>query len=348
MEPMLTSYYAWGSTSNETMTRVAYLKSRLEYHAQQGHHVILSSENLGDKVPNDNPNIFRILQNDLFPSKLFRVRIIVTYRDFVDWLPSYYFEKSISPDGGNKPYTPRFQTYLEQRLTWWNEWNRTGLLPPTHLTLWVAQNWVRYYPDIQIFDFHSHQRLLNKMLDDDDDDDDDKETTSRRDNLQTTSSRNTTHYDEQSIAPTMDLVTNFVCQALPSAHQTCQALKKGPTEVSTGWVRFQQGQRISTDLHASRLAEGAVKRGLIVTPLAAHNTKMTTLCQRAKPYTARVRTILEQHGILPFRHPGLGPTTLLGTTESSNTTSDSTILHRNNNNTQRGVTPPAIFLFVKE
>jgi hypothetical protein len=72
---------------NESHPDVLHFRSRIQHHRQLGHHLILSAEMLGSWFHNDWDKFETLLYlHD------FRLRIILTYRHFVDWIPSWYYQ----------------------------------------------------------------------------------------------------------------------------------------------------------------------------------------------------------------------------------------------------------------
>lgn len=194
----------------------------------KGRSLILSSELFGSRLQFHAPVMKKLKQMILSqengagwnPS---RVKIVLAYRHFVDWLPSYHFqnnanyarEVSFATDevSNGKSLEDRkvqpFLEYADQYLASWEAYQRAvrerapseeehilltneSFLPKDrrsiHPSWWLYQLWSMHFPledQVEVYDMHSPMN---------------------------------------SNRPNDDIVTNFVCNMLPGAIQTCSKM----------------------------------------------------------------------------------------------------------------------------
>jgi hypothetical protein len=168
------------NTLNTTYLRA--LKVRVQAHYTLGHHLILSSEHFISKL-HDKNRIWGYLKR---LTAGFKVKIVIAYRHYFQWIASMYYQQHYRNEYMTWPHSggsvhPSFQSYLTTHLDNWESSNRTntGSRRSTHHSLWALLLWSKHFDDVHIFDLHQEG----------------------------------------------DTFTNFVCQTLPSATSFCNALK---------------------------------------------------------------------------------------------------------------------------
>ena len=143
----------------------------------------------------------------------FNVKIVVNYRHYFQWLPSYYFQKKLMDQRSKNQHT--LIEYIEEAIESLgseylfdsgNTKNTTWLqtIPPglnkVHGTLWSYMKWTSS-PSLQnrvdIFDLHQQRIIMN----------------------------DTEALQEEEL-PKPDLFQSFACQALPDATETCSQVRK--------------------------------------------------------------------------------------------------------------------------
>ncbi|VEU34471.1 unnamed protein product [Pseudo-nitzschia multistriata] len=145
-----------------------------------------------------------------------KVRIVLAYRHFVDWLPSFYYQKFFRLNSVmDREWHDNFRVrplleYIDEYLTKWEAHQRKvdkyvarknatliheghsplSLLPTNrqsiHPSWWLYTVWSAYFPlpnQVQVYDMHSPMNMNR---------------------------------------PEDDMVTDFICHMLPSANDTCQ------------------------------------------------------------------------------------------------------------------------------
>lgn len=176
------------NTQNSTYLKA--LKDRIRVHRTLGHNLILSSEHFISKMDNKE-RVWQVLKR---LTDGFRVKVVIAYRHYFQWIASRYYQQHTRsvyrkwPHLGGQPH-PSFQSYLTTRLDEWEASNRTnmGSRDETHHSLWALLLWSNHFDDVHIFDLHQDG----------------------------------------------DTFTNFVCQTLPSANYTCYELTELVNEEGT-------------------------------------------------------------------------------------------------------------------
>jgi hypothetical protein len=236
------------------------LIARSRYLRQNGRSVVLSSELFGSKFPSS-PRVMNMLKNTLISQASGagfspeRVRIVLAYRHFVDWLPSFHFQKYFS-NVADKPWLLKdpskvrvkpFLQYADEYLSSWEEHERK-----------VAENDGQEQeqeidPDEELSDGDGNEDGNEEVDGSEGDDDNDKEDESESEKklleLSLPWDRHSIHptwwlyqlwssyfplpnqvqvYDMHSPMnsnrPNDDTVINFICSMLPDANQTCSRL----------------------------------------------------------------------------------------------------------------------------
>ena len=219
----------WGlQGAKELSSPVEEFVARAKKIRQSGRSVVLSSELFGSQLVPGATTMKRT-RKMLTTSSGFdpeNVRIVLSYRHFVDWLPSYHYQKHLM-NTVDKPWvindpddvrvTP-FLQYADEYLSNWEAFQQKALnnssyqirkleeqaddsnevldlpfaLPKDrqsiHPSWWLYQLWSHYFPlknQVQVYDMHSPMN---------------------------------------SNRPRDDTVTNFICNMLPTANETCSRL----------------------------------------------------------------------------------------------------------------------------
>lgn len=182
--------------------------------------VILSGELFGSKL-SFHPTVMRKTRDMLISNAGFspdRVRIVLAYRHFVDWLPSFHYQTFVSSEklmdkhwftlGPSKAKVVPFLEYADKYLKNWEEFQRTIESDPEanygladfplsrfpqdrqsiHPSWWLYRLWSHYFPlenQVQVYDMHSPMN---------------------------------------SNRPNDDMTTDFICHMLPDANRTCARL----------------------------------------------------------------------------------------------------------------------------
>ena len=173
--------------------------------------------------------------NEMQPSSLyidessnfgFNVKIVVNYRHYFQWLPSYYFQSKLMNERSDG-HTLR--EYIEEAIgslgqdyafidgdlknITWLQTIPSGL-DKVHGTLWSYMQWsspVSLRNRVEIFDLHQQQIIIND-------------------------SEILEEYPKKS-----DLFHNFVCQALPDATETCSRVREANKTI-VARAREESGQ----------------------------------------------------------------------------------------------------------
>ena len=198
--------------------------------------------------------IFNSHTDEMEPLFKFRVKIVVVYRHFFDWLPSLYFQSYTgkNPRFGGKEIKIRgmvdfTEEYLDKLVQYDPEDNSTNIYTTSsfgkqkhgglklatereketsHGTVWSYLKWSSWpglYESVDIFDLHS-QPKPSYYIDDD---------------------------------AKQDLFADFVCQALPFASNTCHHLRN-----ETKIIHERSGLKANKILSAidkNRIVTGALK-----------------------------------------------------------------------------------------
>ena len=167
----------------------------------------------------------------------FRVKIVVGYRHFFDWLPSRYFQsyKRKPQFGGKERKIPGMvdytEEYLDKLVQYDPEDNSTNIFTTSsfgnsHGTVWSYLKWSSWpglYESVDIFDLHRQPK---------------------------------SSYDIDDNAK-QDLFADFVCQALPFAFNTCHHLRN-ETKVIHERSGLNANEILST-IDKNRIVAGALK-----------------------------------------------------------------------------------------
>ena len=195
----------------------------LDRHLKLGHNVIMSSENwyeLDDK----NGGLEALLK--ILTLVGFDVTIVVAYRYYHEWLPSLYFQENYNPrffgKKKNHPVTPTFEKYMDthssflSRVDNYQHHEIMNTTTPTgggggsgsgvlttmmeqvhhHPTVSSVLRYSKHFKNVVIFDMHDAGQNQN---------------------------HSNGHDVNDNVA--VDLVTNFICRALPTAEKTCKLLQ---------------------------------------------------------------------------------------------------------------------------
>ncbi len=246
------------------------LVERAKFLKSKGRSAILSSELFGahlyanDRVMDGIKDMF-FSEEQGFGWNPSRVKIVLAYRHFVDWLPSYHFQNhcayarefsfakeefSNGKSLEDKKVQP-FVEYAERYLTDWENYQSARLhgtfdedehlkihgtkntelfLPKDrraiHPSWWLYQLWSMHFPlpdQVEVYDMHSPM---------------------------------------DSNRPNDDIVTNFVCNMLPGAIQTCFKLKQLEDEIeqkrqsdSAAAAASNTTRRLTSELELNSLEE---------------------------------------------------------------------------------------------
>jgi hypothetical protein len=210
------------------------LQSKMEWHLRQGNNMILSLEAMSSHLK-DRTKVWRVFL-PLFQG--WRVRIVVGYRHYFDWIPSMYFQNHAGPKykrwshEKNGQVQPSFYDYLDQHLETWDKrkdasdfsYDADVWSLGQHLTLASFQKFAKHFEDVMIFNLHQQG----------------------------------------------DPVTNFVCQMLPTARNgnVCQMLLTQQQNHDHDHDRKHHHnttsqQRMSHSYDADRLAYYAYEKGIL-------------------------------------------------------------------------------------
>jgi hypothetical protein len=201
------------------------IRTMLEYHRRRGHQLIMSSEHFTSLLGSGKTykNVWKLLSSLLGE---FQVKIVVGYRHFFEWLPSYYYQQHQDPkylewrDHGGLHH-PSFQEYLDNYLYQWEQRGRnndTHTREGTHQSLWTFHLWKKHFSNTEIF-------YLNQKG---------------------------------------DTLTNFVCNMLPTAKHTCSLLrryveKNGVTVVKRASSTFHAQRLAEAAYHNGMLKKETAK-----------------------------------------------------------------------------------------
>ena len=158
----------------------------------------------------------------------FKVKIIIAYRHFFEWYPSFYYQEHIGstyrkkwPGEKGGEEMPKLVEYIQSHLDSWEASGRNNRLKhrdTTHMSVWLYLHWKEVFGevDVQLMDLHYPG----------------------------------------------DVMKNFVCYTLPNADKTCQYLK-AKNGVATGDEQSQV-QRVSKHHYGERVVDEALRQGLII------------------------------------------------------------------------------------
>ena len=199
------------------------LKERLIFHgSREGHTTLLSVEAIAAFMVDARPQVWERLTKLL---DQVHTRIIIGYRHYFEWLPSFYFQKYYRQ--ANQHWSKRRPSLLQYILTNMKEYERLSKKFNTsfaagkaHPTLAAARTFSYHsFDDIQILDFH------------------------------------------QQSATGGDLTLHFVCHLLqPIADDVCHDLlvQQARNDTTNNAVKTK---RQSYSLHAERITEDAYAKG---------------------------------------------------------------------------------------
>ncbi|KAG7374856.1 hypothetical protein IV203_013951 [Nitzschia inconspicua] len=221
-----------GQQLNETF--VQETRRRFLHHQRLGHHLILSTEHISSKAT------FQISQPMIWKRLLegFQVKIVVGYRHYFEWFPSYYYQSHLNknfrakwPSQGGETIPPLVE-YMEQHLDRWESPKRdvTDRFA-THMSLWMYQNWSLYFDDVQVLDLHQPGNVL----------------------------------------------VNFICHILPSATNTCDYLKQSSQTQDADENALIRTQRVSSNLFPERIADTAWQLGMVPNDNVGSKKHVTTM-----------------------------------------------------------------------
>ncbi|KAL3921084.1 MAG: hypothetical protein SGILL_002936 [Bacillariaceae sp.] len=253
-----------GIDDNQQQTTSASLllnetKDLLQEHLRQHHNIILSSEHFTSQVlhwHDDADNTGYTEQRFFQHLKLllvgFDVRIVIGYRHYFEWLPSVYYQhyhdderylQWEDDDRGSIVHHPSFREFARHHVDAW-EANRgedtsttddvdkakdgTGdLIYATHPTIQALRLWSKHFDYITLLNLHGNENI---------------------------------ELNTKTAAVLSPPLTQFVCDMMPSAYETCRALQEKGSDYFVPSSRM----RVSSDFYAERLVEEAYQRGVIV------------------------------------------------------------------------------------
>lgn len=162
-------------------------QERLNYRLERNDNVIFSSEHF-NQIHSDEG--FQMLKN---ATEGFHVRVVVSYRRYWEWLPSYYYQAN------KRKNIKRMEKLVPYLLKHIHDRYNTK-----HPTMVARDYWIKHFDDVYVFNMHQQNG--------------------------------------------QDLLTNFVCQAIPDATNTCnkkmhelqQMKNDNDDEASTTNVRTQR------------------------------------------------------------------------------------------------------------
>ncbi|KAG7348961.1 hypothetical protein IV203_011558 [Nitzschia inconspicua] len=220
-----------GQQLNETF--VQETRRRFLHHQRLGHHLILSTEHISSKAMHQisQPMIWqRLLEG-------FQVKIVVGYRHYFEWFPSYYYQSHLHkkfranwPSQGGETIPPLVE-YMKQHLDRWESPNRDETDRfATHMSLLMYQNWSLYFDDVQVLDLHQ----------------------------------------------TGNVLVNFICHILPSATNTCDYLKHLQAQDADENALIRT-KRVSSNLFPERIADTAWQLGMVPNDNVRSKKHVTTM-----------------------------------------------------------------------
>ncbi|KAL3902479.1 MAG: hypothetical protein SGILL_010808 [Bacillariaceae sp.] len=206
------------------------LKSRMDFHYGKGNHMVYSNEGFAHHMEDKNET-WAVMQS-LFVG--WNVRIVIGYRHYFEWIRSLYYQQYLNAkkyklnwpnQEGKGQEHPSFLWYLDYHLKCYETGNLSvdgGHHAPAFGHHLSLSTYKKFAPNFDDIQF------FNLYGDDGEGD---------------------------------DLVTNFVCDMLPSASQTCQMLQSKASE------KHEEAQglvhRVSKSFDAARVAEAAYANGMI-------------------------------------------------------------------------------------
>lgn len=201
------------------------LKSRMDYHKSRGNNIIYSNEAFANHMVDQNATweVFRTL----FVG--WKVRIVIGYRHYFDWIRSLYYQQFLDakkynrnwPNQGKGKAHPSFLKYLDY-----------------HLRHWEAN-------DQSVDGGHSAHALGHHL------------TVSAYKKF-------SPYFDDVQIFNLYedgDLATNFVCNMLPDAENTCNILRSKGQDAGTSAEAKGLVKRVSKSFDAQRISEAAYING---------------------------------------------------------------------------------------
>eukprot|EP00545_Synedropsis_sp_CCMP1620_P011672 CAMPEP_0119005166 /NCGR_PEP_ID=MMETSP1176-20130426/1561_1 /TAXON_ID=265551 /ORGANISM="Synedropsis recta cf, Strain CCMP1620" /LENGTH=366 /DNA_ID=CAMNT_0006956943 /DNA_START=649 /DNA_END=1753 /DNA_ORIENTATION=+ len=208
--------------------RLDQLAARMKHHHALNNNIILSVEVFGNKGV-----VKEAVLKTLVPFfQHWRVRIVIGYRHYLEHIPSIYYQKhagnkySLWPHEGGRAHPPLTEV-IQKELGMLEEHRRK------HQDDGSTSSWKWQQEHMTIW-------ALELYLE---------------------------HFDDVQIFDLYqegDLVTNFVCQMIPTAHHTCQHLLTLQNNSAIVANSNSKKQRVSQSFDANRLALAAYKRGLVV------------------------------------------------------------------------------------
>ena len=135
---------------------------------------------------------------NLFPSDKWDVQVIVTYRRYYEWIPSMFYQIFDQ----DKPYREKLRVLPDLPHQRWkqypNDANMENIILKEHPTIYSTLTYGKKFP-VTLFDYHQND-------------------------------------EHSSSSSSDDLVTRFICHAIPDAHGTCNFLHR--TNVTHANVRI--------------------------------------------------------------------------------------------------------------
>jgi hypothetical protein len=204
------------------------LKSRMEFHRSRGNNIVYSNEGFANHMVDQ--NITWELLLDLFVG--WKVRVVIGYRHYYEWIRSLYYQQFLHdkkytknwPNQGRGKSHPSFLEYLDY-----------------HLRRWETS-------DLSVDGGHSAHAFGHHLT-------------------LSTYKKFSLHFDDVQIFNLYedgDLATNFVCNMLPNADNTCDLLRSTNLQHSESRAQaIGPVKRASKSFDAQRIAEAAYINGYI-------------------------------------------------------------------------------------
>jgi hypothetical protein len=219
------------NSANSNTRGYIQLKERMDYHSRQQnqHHMIYSNEGFSHHMEDKNET-WECLQT-LFHG--WNVRIVIGYRHYFEWIRSLYYQQYLNskkyivnwPGQNGKGRThPPFLEYLDYHL---QRWEAGDLSVDGGSSARAFGHHLSLSTYKKFKPYFEDIQFFNLYQDDD------------------------------------DLVTNFVCDMLPNADETCKAMKlqeKEGADKVKGLVH-----RVSKSFDAQRISEAAYEKRIVDT-----------------------------------------------------------------------------------
>ena len=245
---------------NESHQDVQYFRSHIQHHRQLGHHLIFSAEMLGSWLHYDWDKF-----ESLFCLHDFRLRIVLTYRHLVDWIPSIYYQAQHLVAQDYHGILPFVEERLHKIIA--KNFGAGGSLEDfqgegfkQYLMIWhLYQQWSSKYGNVTVWDYHGSSS---------------------------------------------DGGTDWICHMLPETTQTCDVLTQSKTKLQkvvdsnstlniSATTKYQQPPPLHVNRVVAHVRTPLVERSMII----GSRTDRFSVYER-NIFFRKIHRMMERYGVL--------------------------------------------------